>query len=255
MIIKGNRELKDHYHKLCSGDIFIGIISSKHMKLSMLIDLLERNINCLPSPLSQTLNSSKAAQALILRDWMLPHTCVIRRRLDLIETINTYNKNSIGPVVTKENHLHCGHGVRRWDTIETLYSFMAMSESSYPFIVQPFMENFTDIRVIIVEDYIEAYSRYNPNNFRMNIAAGGSSHPYELKKEQKEFCHAAMERSRFPFAHIDLMITENGSHYLSEIALNGGIKGASINREELDKKKQDLLERLAESLTKKGDFL
>jgi len=250
MIIKGNRELKDHYHELCSGDIFIGIISSKHMKSSMLIDLLERNINCLPSPLSQTLNISKAAQVLILRDWMLPHTCVIRRRLDLIETINTYNKKGIGPVVTKENHLHCGHGVRRWDTIETLYSFMALSESSYPFVVQPFMENFTDIRVVVVEDYIEAYSRYNPNNFRMNIAAGGSSHPYELKKEEKDFCYAVMKRGKFPFAHIDLMITENGSYYLSEIALNGGMKGASLSREELDKKKQDLLEKLAENLMK-----
>ena len=250
MIIKKNRELKEHYHELCSGDIFIGTISSRHMKSFMLIDLLERNINCLPSPLSQTLNISKAAQALILRDWMLPHTCVIRRRLDLIETINTYNKNSIGPVVTKENHLHCGHGVRRWDTIETLYSFMALSESSYPFVIQPFMENFTDIRVVIVEDYIEAYSRYNPNNFRMNISAGGSSHPYELKKEEKDFCYAIIKRGKFPFAHIDLMITENGSYYLSEIALNGGMKGASISREELDKKKQDLLEKLAEKLEK-----
>ncbi len=250
MIIKKNRELKEHYHELCSGDIFIGTISSRHMKSFMLIDLLERNINCLPSPLSQILNSSKAAQALILRDWMLPHTCVITRRTDLIKTINTYNKNGIGPVVTKENHLHCGYGVRRWDTIEVLYSFTALSESSYPFVVQPFQENFTDIRVIIVEGYIEAYSRYNPNNFRMNIVSGGSSHPYELKKEQKEFCNAVMERSRFPFAHIDIMITENESYYLSEIALNGGIKGASINREELDKKKQDLLEKLAEKLEK-----
>ena len=250
MIIKGNRELKDHYHELCSGDIFIGIISSRHMKSFMLIDLLERNINCLPSPLSQILNSSKTTQALILRGWMLPHTCVIRRRTDLIETINTYNKNSIGPVVSKANHMHCGCGVRRWDTIETLYSFTALSESSYPFVVQPFMENFTDIRVIIVEDYIEAYSRYNPNNFRMNIAAGGSSHPYLLKKEEKDFCYAIMKRGKFPFAHIDLMITENGSHYLSEIALNGGIKGASVSRKELDKKKQDLLEKLAENLEK-----
>ena len=251
MIIKNNRELKEHYHELRSGDIFIGTISSKHMKSCMLVDLLERNINCFPSPLSQILNSSKAAQALILGNWMLPHTCVITRRTDLIETINTYNKNSIGTVVTKENHLHCGYGVRRWDTIEALYSFMAMSESSYPFVVQPFQENFTDIRVIIVEDYIEAYIRHNPNNFRMNIAAGGNSHPYMLKKEEKEFCHAIMKRSRFPFAHIDIMITENGSHYLTEIALNGGIKGARISREELDKKKQDLLEKQAESLLKK----
>ncbi len=248
MIIKGNRELKNHYHKLCSEDICIGTISSRHMKSFMLIDLLERNINCLPSPLSQILNSSKAAQALILRDWMLPHTCVITKRTELIETINTYNKNSIGPVVTKEDHMHCGYGVKKWDTIETVYSFMSQSESSYPFVVQPFIENFTDLRVIIVEDYTEAYTRHNPDNFRMNIAAGGKSHPHMLKKEEKDFCYDILKRSRFPFAHIDIMITENGSRYLTEIALNGGIKGATISRKELDKKKQELLEKLTEKL-------
>jgi ribosomal protein S6--L-glutamate ligase len=250
MIIKGNRELKNHYHKLCSEDICIGTISSRHMKSFMLIDLLERNINCLPSPLSQILNSSKAAQALILRDWMLPHTYVITKRTELIETINTYNKNSIGSVVTKEEHMHCGYGVKKWDTIETLYSFMSQSESSYPFVVQPFIENFTDIRVITVGDYTEAYTRYNPDNFRMNIAAGGKSHPHMLKKEEKDFCYDILKRSRFPFAHIDLMITQNGSHYLTEISLNGGIKGASVSRKELDKKKQELLERLTEKLAK-----
>ncbi|MCD4763106.1 MAG: hypothetical protein K8R28_03675 [Desulfobacterales bacterium] len=248
MIIKGNRELKNHYHELCSKDICTGTISSRHMKSFMLIDLLERNINCLPSPLSQILNSSKAAQALILRDWMLPHTYVITKRTELIATINTYNKNSIGSVVTKEEHMHCGYGVKKWDSIETLYSFISQSESSYPFVVQPFIENFTDIRVITVGDYTEAYTRYNPDNFRMNIAAGGKSQPYMLKKEEKDFCYDILKRSRFPFAHIDLMITQNGSHYLTEIALNGGIKGANISRKELDMKKQDLLERLAEKL-------
>jgi len=250
MIIKSNRELKNHYHELCSEDICIGTISSRHMKSFMLIDLLERNINCLPSPLSQILNSSKAAQGLILRDWMLPHTCVITKRTELIETINIYNKNSIGPVVTKEDHMHCGYGVKKWDTIETVYSFMSQSESSYPFVVQPFIENFTDLRVITVGDYTEAYTRHNPDNFRMNIAAGGKSHPHMLKKEEKDFCHDILKRSRFPFAHIDLMITQNGSHYLTEISLNGGIKGASISRKELDKKKQELLEKLTEKLMK-----
>ncbi|MCD4787780.1 MAG: hypothetical protein K8R09_06135, partial [Desulfobacterales bacterium] len=72
--------------------------------------------------------------------------------------------------------------------------------------------------------------------------------PHMLKKEEKDFCYDILKRSRFPFAHIDLMITQNGSHYLTEIALNGGIKGANISRKELDMKKQDLLERLAEKL-------
>lgn len=245
MIIRSSRELKALYHELRPGDIFISTLTYKHMKQSVLIDLLERGITCLPSPLSQTLNSSKAAQALVLKTWMLPNTFVITRRTDLIDTINQYNKLGITQVVTKEDHLHCGHGIRKWDTIETLYSFMALSESSYPFVVQPFLENFTDIRVIIVGDYVEAYVRHNPNNFRMNISSGGKNYPYTLDKDQEKFCRAAMERGNFPFAHLDLHNTDNGENYLSEIALNGGIKGASISRKELDQKKQNLLENLA----------
>ena len=245
MIVRSSKELKERYYDLGSGDIFLGILSYKHLKQSALIDLLERDVSCFPSALSQILNSSKAAQALVLKKWMLPHTFVITRRVDLIDTVNQYTKFSIAPVITKEDHLHCGHGVRKWNSIETVYSFMALSESSYPFVVQPFLENFTDVRVIIAGDYVEAYARHNPNNFRMNISMGGKNHPYVLNKDTEKFCRVAMERGKFPFAHLDIQITDDGQYYLSEIALNGGIKGASISRKELDQKKQDLLENLA----------
>jgi ribosomal protein S6--L-glutamate ligase len=175
---------------------------------------------------------------------MLPHTCVITRRTDLVEAINTYTKLEIAPVITKEDHMHCGHGVRKWDTVETLYNYMALSESSYPFVIQPFLSNFTDVRVIIAGDYIEAYVRYNPDNFRMNIAMGGKNHPYELNTELLNFCRTVMERGKFPYAHLDIHITDDGSYYLSEITLNGGTKGAKIRRKELDQKKQAVLEGL-----------
>jgi len=247
MIIRSSRELKARYHDLCPGDIFIGALAYKHLKQSVLIDLLERGITCLPSPLSQNLNNSKVAQAFILKDWMMPLTTVITRRLDLIDTINQYNKHGITVVVTKEDRLHCGHGLRRWENIETLYSFTALSESSYPFVVQPFLENFTDVRVIIVEDFIEAYVRYNPDNFRMNISSGAKHRPYKLDAAQEIFCHTAMERGKFPYAHIDLHILENNKNYLSEIALDGGTKGASISQKELGQKKQNILDNLAGS--------
>lgn len=245
MIVKSTRELRALYHELSAGDAFIGNLSMKHLKQTMLIDMLERGIDCLPSPLSQILNSSKVAQAFVLRDWMLPDTLVISRRRDLIEAVNTFNKHNIGPVVTKQDSMHCGHGIRRWENIETLYSFMAFSESSYPFVLQPLLEKFTDIRVVIVEDYVEAYSRYNPHNFRVNISSGGSGSAYNLDEKKEAFCRSAMQRGKFPFAHIDLMLSEKGQCYLSEIALHGGVKGARISREALDQKKKSLLEKLA----------
>jgi ribosomal protein S6--L-glutamate ligase len=198
MIIKSSRELKRRYHELRPGDVFIGTVASKYLKRSMLIDLLERGIHCLPSPLSQDLNGSKVAQALVLNELMLPHTLAITRRTELIDALNRYNEAGIGPVVSKENQMHCGHGVRRWDSLETLYSFMSLSESSYPFVLQPFLENFTDVRVIIVGDYVEAYERRNPNNFRMNISSGGEMYPYILDGDKEKFCRKAMARGKCP---------------------------------------------------------
>ncbi len=245
MIVKSNRELKARYHELSGGDVFIGILSLKYLKQTMLIDMLERGIRCLPSALAQILNSSKVAQAFVLKDWILPHTRVIPRRSDLIEALNAYNRQDIGAVVTKQDGMHCGHGIRRWETMETLYSFMALDQSSYPFVLQPFQEQFTDVRIIIVEDYVEAYTRHNPHNFRVNITQGGTSSVYALKAHQKAFCRTIMQRGNFPYAHLDLMVLENDTCYLSEIALNGGIRGAQISRPELDQKKMAVLEKLA----------
>ena len=245
MIVRTNRELKAKYNELTAGDIFIGNLSLKYLKHPLLIDMLERGIRCLPSPLAQILNSSKVAQAFVLHEWMLPHTQAISRRTDLIDAINIYGKNGIGPVVTKQDDLHCGHGIRRWETIETLYSFMALAESSYPFVLQPFQEEFTDIRVIIVGDHVESYTRSNLYNFRVNLSSGGTGSPYKLDEKKEAFCRSVMQRGKFPFAHLDLMILENGECYLSEITLNGGIKGARISREDLIQNKKALLEKLA----------
>jgi len=54
-----------------------------------------------------------------------------------------------------------------------------------------------------------------------------------------------MEQGKFPYAHMDLQITDNGEYFLLEIALNGGIKGARISRKELDQKKHEVIENLA----------
>ena len=248
MIIRSNRELKSLYHQLAAGDVFVGSLSSKYLKRIMLVDLLERGVACLPSPLSQILNSSKVAQTFILNRWMLPHTAVIQRRKDLMDAISNYGKHNIGPVITKQDRMHCGHGVRRWENIEILYNHLAFSESSYPFVLQPYVERFTDVRVVVVGDYIESYIRQNPYNFRCNVSAGGKSRPFDLATDGVQICREAMKRGKFPYAHIDMLVTDSEKYYLTEIALNGGTKGACIKRKELDQKKQEVLENLIEKI-------
>lgn len=230
------------YNEVGQGDIFVGKLDAGELKSFLLVDLLERGVCCVPSPISQIISGSKVVQALLLNKWMLPNTIVISRKKNLIDAISLYNRLGIQSVITKEDRMHCGFGIRKWDSVETLYSFISMSESSYPFILQPFMGNVTDIRVVVAGDYIEAYTRHNPDNFRMNMAAGGSSRPFLLDENKEELCRAVMNRGGFPFAHIDILIASDGTYYFSEIALNGGIKGAGIGRVELDKKKEEVIE-------------
>ncbi len=247
VIIRTNRELKERYHELKAGDCFVGMLSYKGVKHRVLIDLLERGVSVFPSALSQTLGRSKVAQAVAFRPWMINHTLAIARRVELMHAINTYNQHGIGPVITKEDHLQCGYGIHRWDNIEAVYNHASLNAVSYPFVLQPFVENVTDIRVIVAGDYHEAYSRRNENNFRMNLSAGGTSKPHTLTEDQLAFCHAVMERGKFPYAHIDLLVTAEGLSHLSEIALNGGLKGSRIKREELDSLKNDILENMTAS--------
>ncbi len=245
MIVRGHQELIRRYEELKPGDIFIGLVGDKILRQSLLIDCLQRGIRCYPSALAQTLHHFKTAQARILGRWMLPLTCVISRRSDLLAAAGDYAKAGIGSVVTKQDHMHCGHGVRKWESVETLYNLAGFSEDAFPLVMQPFLASFADVRVVIAGDYREAYERSNPYSFRKNLAAGGKSSPHELTPEQTSFCREVMARGGFAYAHIDLHLTEAGRVYLSEITLNGGLKGAKISRDELDRKKQSILESLA----------
>ena len=247
MIIHNSRELKDRYDELKAGDVFLGVLSYKFLKDRVFIDLLERGVRLFPSALSQTLSASKVAQALVLRKWMLPHTLVITRRLSLMHAINYFNRHQIERVVTKEDRLDCGYGVHYWNNIEEVYNQTTLQSPVYPFVVQPFIDQYTDIRVVIVGDYIEAYTRENRYNFRNNISAGGTSSPYHLTNSQLALCREVMERGKFPYAHIDMFITPERKFYLSEIALDGGLKGARIDRDTLCRLKEELLQRLAQN--------
>jgi ribosomal protein S6--L-glutamate ligase len=107
--------------------------------------------------------------------------------------------------------------------------------------------------VIVAGDYWEAYTRENDHNFRSNLTLGGRSKPYALNSIERALCNTIMERGKFPYAHVDLLITSDGTPYLSEIALNGGLKGAKIDREKLDAKKKEILEISADQCLTKGN--
>jgi glutathione synthase/RimK-type ligase-like ATP-grasp enzyme len=247
MIITRFSQLLQAYYHLEPGDIFLGQIPSSFFKPAMLVDLGARGVKLIPSATAQLVNASKATQAFLLLPWMLEHTTIITRRKDLLDALSVYQQNDIKVAVSKADRLHCGHGVFKWDNLDTLYSCVSMEKEVYPFVLQPYVETFTDVRVVIVDTFCEAYSRINPNGFRMNLAAGGKSRPHELTPEQDRLCRQVMQRAQMPYAHIDLMIMPDGKIFLSEIRLNGGVQGARVDRPALEQMKKIHLMALAEA--------
>ena len=228
-IITTNQILRQEYHTLQSGDIFIGRLRLKATEEHLLLDLVERGIILFPSALSQHLCRSKIFQAHLFCRQMLPLTVPIHDQHDMLETVNLYQKNGIGRVVTKLDRKNAGMGIHLWRDVEDVFTHATLGSLPFPFVIQPFAENSRDIRVIILGDYLESYERHNPHNFRNNLHCGGQSNPCELSGELLDLCRQAMDRGKFPYAHIDLMLGENGETYLAEINLRGGIKGAKIS--------------------------
>jgi len=250
MIVHSARELGERFEELGPGDIVLGALAAKYLAGALAADLLERGVRCVPSVLCQLLSRSKCAQALLLRRWMAPHTVVISRRAELMEAISDYARNGIDRVVSKQEKMHCGYGIRRWENAEALYNAVGLTDHAFPLVLQPFLTDIRDVRVIMVGDYVEAYLRENLYNFRANLSAGGTSRPLAMDAEAKAFCRAVMTRGRFPYAHIDLQLTEGGVCYLSEITLDGGIAAARISRQELNRRKQEALEKEAKEVPK-----
>ncbi len=227
MIIEKNQILRRDYEELKEGDLVLTTLNLKKTEEFLFIDLLERNITLFPSALSQALTRSKCFQAAVFGKWMVPYTCIVRDKNDMLNLTTDYSEKGITQIITKLDRKDCGMGINLWGIPEELNNIVMFGNPVFPFVTQPFVPDSVDVRVIILDDYLESYWRKNSGNFRNNLARGGKSGDFQLDKDQITMCHKIMERGKFPYAHIDLLISENKT-YLSEISLRGGIKGAKI---------------------------
>ncbi|WP_457755717.1 ATP-grasp domain-containing protein [Thermodesulfatator indicus] len=239
-VILSNRALRKLYHELQAGDAFIGRLAVKYGEEFIFLDLEARGVKAYPSLLAQHLARSKCFQAQVFSHFMLPHTRLIRDRHDLIKTANEYGSLGVKKVVLKQDRFNCGLGIHLFEHVEEVMNLASFGNLPYPFVLQPFAEEITDVRVIILGNYLEAYSRKNPYNFRNNLFFGGEAKPYKLNDEELSFCKKVMKRGDFPYAHIDLMILPDGRFYLSEINLRGGLKGAQITAKDYEAKVEEL---------------
>ena len=250
LVIRDNATLRARYESLQQGDIIVGRLRLRDSEESLLLDLCSRGVRLIPSGLSQLASRSKTLQAAIFSPFMLPLTRAIHAHHDLIEAISDFEKNSVTAVVTKLDRRNAGMGVHLWRSVEEVFTHASLGNIPFPFVLQPFEPEGRDIRVVFLGDYIEAYWRHNPHNFRNNLHHGGQSKPCKLSGEQLHLCRQVMKRGQFPYGHLDIIITRDGTAYLGEINLRGGIRGAQISPAEYQARVDTIHQQLLDSYMK-----
>ncbi len=224
-------DFRSHYRQLRSGDAILGVLALRPGEEIKLLDLAERGVAFFPPVLAQLLSRSKVAQAEVLGEYMIPGSFVAFALADLAGHLSEFQAK--GAVVVKRDRAHLGLGVSLWPSLETLYSLAGLQGLTYPVVVQPFLPDARDLRVVVLGDYIEAYERVNPHSFRKNLFQGGSSRPAALTGELQDFCRQVMARGKFPYAILDLLLDpQEHRPYLSEISFKGGLTGAGLSQTE-----------------------
>jgi ribosomal protein S6--L-glutamate ligase len=227
-LVRSITEFRRHFHRLGRGDAVVGVLSLKIGEEVKLLDLADRQVALFPPALAQLVARSKVAQAEILGEFMVPGSFVAYNLPDLAAQLPAFH--SRGEVVAKRERSHLGLGVSLWPSLEALYSLAGLHHLSYPVVVQPFLSGARDLRVVALGDYLEAYERVNPHSFRKNLFQGGESRPAVLTADQTSFCRRVLDRGRFPYALLDLLVSADGQPYLSEISFKGGLTGARLSQ-------------------------
>ncbi len=243
-VIRNNSTLTTSYQQLKKHDTICGRIRLAPGEEHVLTDLLERGVRLIPSATAQLASRSKTFQARIFIDFMVPGTLPIYDNHALLAATSFYRRHQYRQVILKLDRKNAGIGVHIFNQIEEIYNYAGIGSCPFPFVIQPYQSNSRDIRVIILDEYVEAYERVNPYNFRKNLHCGGDSKTYPLTEMQLEFCRKSMQRGDFAYAHLDLMLTDTGNCYLTEINLRGGLKGSRMSGKEYQKKIESIHERL-----------
>ena len=230
-IIRDNATFLDEYDNLSSGDIILGRIRVKPGEEHILLDLADRQVTVFPSAVAQLCSRSKVFQVRLLGKYMVPGTAAIYNQHDILTLVSEYGRLGIGQVVCKLDRANGGQGILLFSSVEEVYNNAVLGSIQYPFVIQPLIEDCRDVRAVVLDQLVDAYTRHNPNNFRHNLHCGGSSSLYELTSEQLQLCRKVMNRASFPYACVDLLLDSSGNTWLSEINLRGGLRGSTLSQQ------------------------
>ncbi len=131
------------------------------------------------------------------------------------------------PLIAKRSYGSMGAGVFLISNHEELVSFMK-ENGGIPTLFQEFIKSSkgVDYRVIVIGGKaIGAMKRMNPNDFRSNIALGGTAEVAKLSDRYLKTAEKAASILNLDYCGVDLLIGPNDEPVLCEVNSNAFIKG------------------------------
>ena len=131
------------------------------------------------------------------------------------------------PLIVKESFGSLGKGVYKADNKEELFALMQKLKLK-PHIFQEYMgaKPGVDVRVIVIGGKtVAAMERSNPNDFRANVARGGSTKRIDLPESFKIVAETCAEVLGLDYCGVDLLYGDNGEPYVCEVNSNAFFDG------------------------------
>ncbi len=126
------------------------------------------------------------------------------------------------PLVAKLADGSQGREVFLLETVESVIEFQR-KYYSHAHLYQKFIaaSKGKDIRIFVIGDEVYASMlRSNPNDFRSNIAIGGTAEKIEISNDIKELCISATRIMGLDFAGLDILLGKDGEPYICEVNSN-----------------------------------
>lgn len=147
-----------------------------------------------------------------------------------IETFLTYAKKTIGfPLVVKECYGSLGQQVHLARTGEELHTLVYAMHAK-PFLLQRFIKEAAgeDVRLYVVNNQVvAAMKRTSAEDFRANLALGGSAEPYQPTEEEALLACRCCQTLGLLFAGVDILHTKEGLPLVCEVNSNAYMEGMS----------------------------
>ncbi len=141
--------------------------------------------------------------------------------------LNVIEKEFEYPLIAKRAYGSMGAGVFLLKNHDELQSFTKENKGN-PTLFQEFIESSkgVDYRIIVIGGKaVGAMKRSNPNDFRSNIALGGTAEAIQLNENYLKLAEKAAKILNLDYCGVDVLIGKDKEPILCEVNSNAFIKG------------------------------